>query len=107
MLNEVFFHVLCKNITEVLPRRKPEDGLIDWNQSASTIYNFVRGLTHPYPGAFSYLSGTKYFIWKSALILGELEHSFTPGSVVSDSISTCNEACGIIVACKIGFFNFT
>ena len=25
----------------------------------------------------------------------ELEHSFTPGSVVSDSISTCNEACAL------------
>jgi methionyl-tRNA formyltransferase len=37
--------------------RKPADGLIDWTKSAVQIYNLIRGVTHPYPGA--YLSGRK------------------------------------------------
>jgi len=34
------------------PRRHPEDGQIDWHQSVHYIYNLVRALVKPYPGAF-------------------------------------------------------
>ena len=43
--------------------RTPEDGLIDWRQPARHIYNLVRAVTHPYPGAFTVLPGRKLFIW--------------------------------------------
>jgi methionyl-tRNA formyltransferase len=43
--------------------RGPEDGLIDWQQPAAAIYNLMRAVTHPYPGAFTYLDGRKLFIW--------------------------------------------
>ena len=33
------------------PKRTPVDGLIDFKRSALDIYNFVRTLTKPYPGA--------------------------------------------------------
>src|SRR5665647_1713482 len=33
--------------------RKPEDGKIDWRQPATAIYNLMRAVTHPYPGALS------------------------------------------------------
>lgn len=36
------------------PRRKPEDGLINWNLTAMEIYNFIRALVFPWPGAFYY-----------------------------------------------------
>jgi len=45
--------------------RKPEDGRIDWRRSARDIYNLIRAVTHPYPGAFSFLDGRKVFIWES------------------------------------------
>ena len=51
----------------VMPKRRPEDGLIDWNWPASRIYNWVRGLTRPYPGAFTRLDGRKITIWKSKI----------------------------------------
>jgi methionyl-tRNA formyltransferase len=51
----------------VMPKRRPEDGLIDWNWPASRIYNRVRGLTRPYPGAFTRLDGRKITIWKSKI----------------------------------------
>jgi len=47
------------------PRRRPEDGLIDWHKSPRELFNWVRGLTAPYPGAFTFLSGTKIIVWKA------------------------------------------
>jgi methionyl-tRNA formyltransferase len=37
--------------------RKPEDGKINWHQSAQAIHNLVRGVAPPYPGAFAQLDG--------------------------------------------------
>jgi methionyl-tRNA formyltransferase len=45
--------------------RRPADGLIDWGKRAEEIYNLIRGVTHPYPGAFTFLDGKKVFIWKA------------------------------------------
>jgi methionyl-tRNA formyltransferase len=44
--------------------RKPEDGKIDWAWPVMQIYNLVRAVTEPYPGAFTHLpGGEKLFIW--------------------------------------------
>jgi methionyl-tRNA formyltransferase len=43
--------------------RRPEDGEIDWTLPALRIYNLVRAVTRPYPGAFSWLGGEKCFLW--------------------------------------------
>ncbi len=59
--------------------RKPADGLIDWNRSAVQIYNLIRGVTHPYPGAFTHLDDRKIVIWQAWPIEGKGE----PGRVVS------------------------
>ncbi len=59
--------------------RKPADGLIDWTMSAVSIYNLVRGVTHPYPGAFTFLGGKKVFLWKAWPQPGRAE----PGVIVS------------------------
>jgi methionyl-tRNA formyltransferase len=47
--------------------RRPEDGLIAWQRDALSLYNLTRAVTHPYPGAFTWLKGKKLFIWKSRL----------------------------------------
>jgi methionyl-tRNA formyltransferase len=47
------------------PKRTPEDGEIDWTKTVFEIYNFIRAITHPYPGAFSYIQGVKMFIWEA------------------------------------------
>jgi UDP-4-amino-4-deoxy-L-arabinose formyltransferase/UDP-glucuronic acid dehydrogenase (UDP-4-keto-hexauronic acid decarboxylating) len=44
--------------------RKPEDGRIDWSWPVMRIYNLVRAVTEPYPGAFTHLpEGQKLFVW--------------------------------------------
>jgi methionyl-tRNA formyltransferase len=45
--------------------RRPEDGKIDWSWSVMQIFNLVRAVTDPYPGAFTNLpEGKKLFIWR-------------------------------------------
>jgi methionyl-tRNA formyltransferase len=63
------------------PRRRPEDGKIDWNQSARQVHDLVRAVTHPYPGAFTFVfGGGKAYIWKTRLPnLGA--HDNFPGQV--------------------------
>lgn len=48
-------------------KRTPDDGEINWQNPALHIHNLVRGLTHPFPGAFSSLNGKKVYIWETAL----------------------------------------
>ncbi len=62
-------------------RRHPEDGRIDWNRSAYELYNLIRAVTHPYPGAFTTFRGERIFVWK-ALAHAESWHEL-PGSVVA------------------------
>jgi len=60
--------------------RKPEDGRIDWTQGSERIYNLIRAVTHPYPGAFTEVNGKRLFIWQAKpLARGEGK----PGTVLS------------------------
>lgn len=45
------------------PKRSPEHGLIDWNLPPWDVYNWIRGQTRPYPGAYSYIDGEKVTAW--------------------------------------------
>jgi methionyl-tRNA formyltransferase len=60
--------------------RRPEDGRIDWKQSAQRVHNLVRAVTRPYPGAFTFLGGKKLFVWKGRA-LPEAARG-TPGQVL-------------------------
>ena len=50
---------------ETWPRRRPEDGLIDWTLDSGRVYDWIRGLTHPYPGAFTNHEGRRLTIWSA------------------------------------------
>ncbi len=43
--------------------RKPDDGRIDWHADAQRIFNLIRAVTHPYPGAFTDVEGRQFFVW--------------------------------------------
>jgi methionyl-tRNA formyltransferase len=49
--------------------RKPEDGRVDWTQSAISIYNLIRAVAPPYPGAFTEFQGKTWLLAKSSLPL--------------------------------------
>ncbi|MEN4793360.1 bifunctional UDP-4-amino-4-deoxy-L-arabinose formyltransferase/UDP-glucuronic acid oxidase ArnA [Pantoea agglomerans] len=65
----------------VVGRRTPEDGRILWEKPAQQIYNLVRAVTYPWPGAFAYAGTLKFIVWKARV------HADTtgakPGTVLS------------------------
>lgn len=81
----------------VLPRRRPGDGRIDWNASTQEIYNMVRALTRPYPGAFAKINGATFSVWKAAA-LPVMPSAATPGTVLGPVHSPESTACGVLVA---------
>jgi len=63
--------------------RRPEDGRIDWRWTSNRIYNLVRAVTKPYPGAFSSLDNRKIIIWKVEFSSEEpASKEKTPGSII-------------------------
>jgi methionyl-tRNA formyltransferase len=42
--------------------RKPEDGRIDWTRSAAEVYNLIRAVAPPYPGAFTDCAGRRLVV---------------------------------------------
>ena len=47
--------------------RKPEDGRIDWSKPAAQVYNLIRAVATPYPGAFTDLDGTRFIVARARL----------------------------------------
>ena len=45
--------------------RKPEDGRIALDMKTREIYNLIRGVTKPFPGAFAHLGEERVFIWEA------------------------------------------
>lgn len=77
--------------------RNPEDGLIDWSWDSRRIYNFVRALTYPFPGAYTYINGKKLIIWSCEEYKITKYEGFIPGKVVK---IIKNE--GVVVLCGEG-----
>ncbi|MDX6019349.1 bifunctional UDP-4-amino-4-deoxy-L-arabinose formyltransferase/UDP-glucuronic acid oxidase ArnA [Scandinavium sp. V105_16] len=71
-------------------RRTPEDGRLNWEQSAASLHNLVRAVSDPWPGAFGFVGTHKFIVWKS-----RVRHDMTaakPGTVLS--VNPLVVACG-------------
>jgi methionyl-tRNA formyltransferase len=82
--------------------RRPADGKIDWRQPATAVYNLMRAVTHPYPGAFTDLAGRKLFIWNGRPLAAPLAASEGPGRVTAVLSGE-----GLLVATGDGHFLIT
>ncbi len=64
--------------------RKPEDGRIAWTQTSRQIFNLIRAVTDPYPGAFTDVGPARLMVW-----WGETDSAATrdrrgaPGEILS------------------------
>ncbi|MGW2519707.1 methionyl-tRNA formyltransferase [Streptomyces sp. NPDC001617] len=67
---------------DVLPRRTPGMGVIDWDRPAQAVHDWVRALTTPYPGAFGALEGERVMVWRTHPPCGD-EPGGPPGSVIA------------------------
>ncbi len=43
--------------------RTPEDGRINWTRTSREIFNLIRAVTDPYPGAFTDANGARLMLW--------------------------------------------
>ena len=78
--------------------RKPEDGKIDWGAPAVQVYNLVRGVTHPYPGAYSSLGEDKILFWKAAVTSTAV---FSPGKIEINKTVIIGSGEGAIIPIEI------
>ena len=85
----------------ILPRRKPEHGEINWEQSSESVYNFIRALTRPYPGAFFYKNGDKCIVWNCSWN-SSLKEQFRCGEILSINYSFEPKNCGVNIGCATG-----
>jgi UDP-4-amino-4-deoxy-L-arabinose formyltransferase/UDP-glucuronic acid dehydrogenase (UDP-4-keto-hexauronic acid decarboxylating) len=61
--------------------RRPEDGRINWKKSAADIYNLIRAVTEPYPGALAFLDNDeKIIIWWAEPAVSE--ETIIPGKLI-------------------------
>lgn len=54
-----------KDFQEYWPKRKPEDGKINWNKTNEEVNRLIRATTYPYPGAYTTFKSAKLIIWKA------------------------------------------
>ncbi|AKJ68273.1 formyltransferase [Pandoraea thiooxydans] len=47
--------------------RKPEDGRIDWSLPAQQVYNLIRAVAPPYPGAFCEVANHRFIIARARI----------------------------------------
>ena len=66
--NDIESTLQDENLVTINERRKPDDGKIDWTMAATDCYNWIRALTFPYPGAFTFWNDKKVYLWKSKVV---------------------------------------
>jgi methionyl-tRNA formyltransferase len=65
-------------------RRTPEDGRIDWSQPAARVYDLIRAVAPPYPGAFTELAGVALVVAAARLGVDAPTTAEPPGLRIVD-----------------------
>ncbi len=79
-------------------KRIPEDGRIDWTQTSLQVYNLIRALSYPFPGAYCFYKDKPYVIWNATL--GESDNKIFSGCVPGRILKISPD--GVEVLCKKG-----
>lgn len=76
-------------------KRRPSDGLLNFNQDSMVVQRIVRALSHPYPGAYTFYRGQLIKVFKATHVdLGEF--SALPGQILFQDPE------GLVVQCENG-----
>ena len=75
------------------PRRRPADGIIDWETRAPYLYDWVRAQTRPYPGAFTFLGDEKVVVWRARPV-DDVDAAAPAGTIVAARPEGPVVACG-------------
>lgn len=64
--------------------RGANDSVINWDSNSLAIYNKVRAISHPYPGATTILDGKAIIVWRSEILNSfSIGLSEKPGTVIA------------------------
>ena len=74
-------------------KRSKVDGKIDFRMTSRAIYNLVRALSKPYPGAHLEFKGREIKIWKASELVN-FDKNIEPGKVISVSGRQLHVKCG-------------
>jgi methionyl-tRNA formyltransferase len=79
--------------------RKAEDGRIDWSQPAAAVYNLIRAVAPPYPGAFTEIGGRRLVVARARRLPGEPLAGRQSGLQVADGriVGVCGDGGGVAV----------
>ena len=86
-------------------RRTAEDGRIDWRWPERRIFNLVRAVTHPYPGAFGFIEGRKVYIWTAKIAVEDGTRG-TPGTIIAERADGAIEVAagvGSVIVSRVQF----
>ncbi len=91
-------HSQDNNQATYAPKITKEFCQIQWNNTITNIYNFIRGLS-PYPAAYTYINiNQKKTYCKILQVIKEIKsHQYTPGKIITDNKKYLK------IACKDGF----
>ena len=79
-------------------RRLPSDNRIDWSRPAREVYNLIRAVTAPYPGAFTTFEGEPLIVWRARRLPDYPRYvGVVPGRVVE-----IRPGLGVVVLCGSG-----
>ncbi len=81
-INNIKLQSQNESIATYFGRRTAADGEIHWHKSAREIYNLVRAVTQPYPGAFSFAGDRKIIVWQSKILPAQ-PGTQVPGTIIS------------------------
>lgn len=81
----------------VFPRRTPADGLIDWSRPARDVWNLIRAVARPYPGAYTQWRERTLRIWQAGRV-----QAFAAGVVPrsGEVLGVSTDGRNITVACS-------
>lgn len=71
------------NLATYFPKRVPEDGLLNWNWQKERLYNWIRALSNPYPGAYTFYNNEKLIIDEIKFSDLGFESSIKNGTIIS------------------------
>ena len=74
-------------------KRTKDDGRIDWRMSAASIYNLVRALAPPYPGAHFVYAGREVKVLRAEIVT-ERRRNVEPGKIIDAADGCLTIKCG-------------
>lgn len=80
----ITIHQESKDFDSWYEKRTAADGKIDFCGKTRDIYNLIRGVTAPFPGAFAYVGQEKVIVWDAVPFDEMLDFSaYRPGEVIA------------------------